>query len=653
VQTRALTLGLAVLLASLSPLVPAQQSSNAVELDIAFDLNPDNETVGVTMSVEDPGPLSELQLGFGELRALEDQPRLTGSWTQEDSRAIADLEESPNAKAKWTASGAIRVESQEGTGRTTHVGDQFAVVKSGSMVPSIRYSFPQDESPKFDSELTVDVPEGWLVRGPWDQSGQDSFLLDRPLPRGFVAASDELEDKRLGEGDEAYDIARLAGAREDPETEQLLLKARSYLGGIYGPTDRVQFIVTAPNPMFHGGLGSPAGVFLHADTDARVVAHELVHSFQGMQFSREPTQASVWLAEGSAVVHGSLLEVAADVKTRDQVREFLQSRANEANRDGNAVDLTTAVYNSGNERAAYTKGPVVVTALDERIREATDNQFSLVSVLGGLNERAAESDGRYTMTTSDLEDAVANVTGYDPFEFFEEYVYGPSVPDLGSIFPDALSVRVESTTPSPPVAGKTITLNVRLTNADTNPTSIEAPILVNGTEMGQLVANVSAGETVDTKVTIPPLDRGQYRVTIEGASAEFRVLRPAKLSVAVTTWPRTLVAGQNVTLGAEISNEGQAPFDEPVTLELDGEALRTDRLRVPTGETSTLAHTVDAMTAGPHTVTVRAENGTALASRTITVDAAPDRAATPTVGWVGLAMLAAALARLGPSRARD
>lgn len=646
VRTRVVLLALLLVGAGI-PAPVAGQTSSTVQLDLTFQLDPEDGTVHVTFEVEDPGSLRTIQLALGELEALQGDPSFEGDWRQEDGRAVADLEETPQASAQWTSDGRIRAETLEGEGYTTYVGGSFAVVKAGSMTPNIRYSFPQDRKPTFQTDLTVQAPDDWGAKGPWPSQG-GAFQLDRPLPRGFLAVGPSIEEVTLGSGEDAYRIVRLAGASETATTERILLEARSYLGGLWGRTAHQQFIVVAPDPMFRGGLGSPAGVFLHGDADGSVVAHEMVHAYQGFRFSRQPGEATVWLGEGTAVVHGVLLEVASGVKSREEARTFLQERAEKA-KEEHAVDLTSAVYGSGNEQAAYTKGAVVVTAIDDRIREATDNQYTLSDVLKELNRRGASSDS-FTVSTSGFLQTIQNVTDASLESFFDRYVHDSSVPDLGSIFPGQVSVRIVGTDPDPPVEGEPFEVLAQLTNLDTQETQVDVPVLVNGSQRGRLVATLPAGASARADADVEALDRGSYQVRIRGATAEVRVRTPAEPSANVTVWPPQPVAGENVTLGARISNVGEAPYRGDVQISLDGEPILQRRVDVGSDDVRTISRTLQPLEPGSHEVRVVGVDGRVLAEQTFEVTQEVEQAQAPGASAVLAVTLMAAVAFLVRAR---
>ncbi|MDX1612650.1 MAG: hypothetical protein R3185_09780, partial [Candidatus Thermoplasmatota archaeon] len=211
-----------LLLVAWAPALQAQQAPEA-QLSLTFELDPAAGEVTVTLTVEDPGSLAELRLALGALgtRVANEEPTLSGAWHWDGEEAVADLREDPRAQASWRAQGRIEVVSSEGEGHTSYVGEGFALLKASDMVPQVRYSYPQGQEPAFRTTFQVVAPGGWDVRGPWP-AAQDGFQLDGIIPRGFLAAGPDLVTARLGQGPQAYNVVRVAGAEEEATTRTLL-----------------------------------------------------------------------------------------------------------------------------------------------------------------------------------------------------------------------------------------------------------------------------------------------------------------------------------------------------------------------------------------------------------------------------------------------
>ncbi len=648
-----LLLSIALLLAPVLLPVAGAQGGQTVQLTLASTLHPDDGTVDLTLSVADPGNLREIRLNMGGLSTCVQDPcdpdLRGGAWTWDGDHAVADLTEDPDPQASWTTDARISVVSNEGTGHTSYVGESFSVVKVSDLMPEIQYSFPEGDPPAFRTALSVQTPDGWDVQGPWDRSGQ-AFQVDGAIPRGFLAAGPDLERATLGSGTEAYEIIRVDGAQEDAATRQLLEAADAYLAGIYGTLPINRFIVVAPDPMFRGGLASPEGIFLHADADAEVVAHELVHAYQGFQVSRAPGQALVWLVEGTAVVDGARLEVAAGLADKAEVVQRMQERQEEARRS-HGVDLTTAVYGSGNEQAAYTKGAVVTIALNDAIRDATDREYTLADVLTELHDRHSGQAAPEPFTTPDLQAIIGDVTGFDFSQFFDRFVTGASVPELGAVFPGEAAVRILGTDPAQPVALEPFNLRVAIANLDVTTITINRSILVDGSQVGRLVATLEPGQRAETEAAVSPLPRGTYTLTLDGASRELTVVAPARLNASIETWPVPPVAGQLATIGVVLENTGEAEAAGIVQLRIDGSQVASLDVTVPGGQRQTISRGVDELTAGDHTIVVQGPDGRTLATRTVTV-ADAQRMDAPGPATLAVAVVLTAIAGLVPARRR-
>lgn len=647
-----LPLTLLVLLGALAPsLAQTGEPSDTAQLSLTFGVDPDSGEVEVSLAVEDPGPLVVLKLDLGRLDSLIGEPTLQGAWKQEGTQSVVDLEATPRASAQWTAQGRIAVQSHSGEGFTSHVNDRFAVLKAGDLMPTVGYQSPQGSNPRFATTFTVDMPAGWTAAGPWEERGEGRFLVESAIPGGFLVAGEDLEEVELGGQGPAYRIVRVDGAVEDAQTERILVAAKGFLGGLYGPSEHQRFIVVAPDPMFRGGLGSPDGVFVHEDSDSSVVAHEMVHAFQRFQVSRQPGEATVWFVEGTAVVHGALLEVAAETRTREDVLDFLEDQHQKARSEHN-VDLTTAVYGAGNEPAAYTKGAVVITALNDHIKEATNDEYTLADVLREVNEEGQrQGTTRYLVDTDELLDVIGSVTGYELSPFFDEFVFGSGVPRLGSVFPGQASLRIVGTEPMPAVANEPVSLRVAMSNLDAREITVDEPVLVNGEEAGRLLATLAPGQSAEATATLTPVPKGSYQVQVDRSTYEMTVLSPPEPRANVTVWPASPSADRNVTVGAEISNAGEAPYTSPVRIVLDGAVVAEEQVHVPTGAQRTIARTLAPLSPGDHVVQIQRADGTVLASRAIEVQAhAP--AATPGLGTLVALTLLGLAASLAPGHRR-
>lgn len=615
-------LALAACLAAVPMTAQAQAQSTDPEFDLTFTLEPEDGTVDIRLAVDDPANLATLQLAFGNLNRLVGDPHLEGDWEWRDGGqvALADLRETPNAVAEWTANGQVRTHTHEGEGHTSYVGEDFAILRAGQMIPPISYQF-QTPAPTFHTAFHVNAPPTWTVEGPWERTGDRSFAIEAPLPRGFLVADDDLDEISLGHDEEAYRILRVEGTQEAEHTEKILLTARSFLGGIYGDIAHQRFIVTGPDPMFRGGLASPDGVFLHATANEAIVAHEMVHAYQSWDGNRG-SDATVWLMEGAAEIHGKLLEVASDHETRQGAQDWLEDTHLEAKQE-HGVDLRTAVYGSGNERAAYTKGAIVITALNDEIRGATNQEYTLAHVLRYINEETKErghqpwDEDRFT--NQDLQDAIRHVTGFSLQAFFDRYVYERDVPDPGALFPGEASIRILDTNPNPPISNEPFHVRVALANHDTREVTIDHPILIDGTPNGTLKATLRPGQDVETTAPVDPQPRGEYTLQIQDSTHDITIQNPPKPHITLTIVPQTPQTDQNVTAGFTVENHGEAPYNGPTTLTLDGETIRQQDAPVHAGTQRTFAQTLPPLPAGNHTLHATAPNGTIQGQTTFTV----------------------------------
>ncbi len=155
-----------------------------------------------------------------------------------------------------------------------------------------------------------------------------------------------------------------------------------------------------------------------------VWTHEYVHTRQSYRLAPEMS----WFAEASAEYYAASLAVTSGRVPYAAFRGHVAP-------DG-ATDQVLADPATWTAATAYRKGTVVLAALDDRIRTATDGDRSLVHVSRRLNRH----DG--TVTLAAFLDAVETVAGSEARSFAERAITGTETPDLPP--PTAYETRNES-----------------------------------------------------------------------------------------------------------------------------------------------------------------------------------------------------------------
>ncbi len=291
------------------------------------------------------------------------------------------------------------------------IATSWAIFRGSDLVPPAA----SDVLPDTESTGTV----RFNLPNDWDIVTQHRALGDRE--RVFQIESNRIYKRPAGwlmMGEISIERAEIAGLEVTMATTGRrglnLIDVRTFLrwtlpeliGLVDDPPDRL-VIVGAGDPMWRGGLSGPSSLFLHADRPlvasdgTSPVLHELVHVLMGARAAPDGD----WVVEGLAELYalqvlyrsGGLSEEERDAALR---RFRRRGRSVENLRKGPSTGRITA-------KAAY-----VLSRLDEKIRDGSDNKKSLDDVVRIL----ATQDER--ISTASLEAAVTEVLGEPLAEFF-------------------------------------------------------------------------------------------------------------------------------------------------------------------------------------------------------------------------------------------
>ena len=157
-------------------------------------------------------------------------------------------------------------------------------------------------------------------------------------------------------------------------------------------------IISAGDPMWHGGLSAPASVFIHADRPlisenaTSTLVHEVVH----VAMDVTAVNGFDWIVEGLAEYYSLELLQRGGAITARRYRRALERQAEWA---GNA-DKLCAVRSTG---ATTAFAVVIFRSLDEEIRRKTGAIFSLDDVITQL------AGSRSHLTLQTLENIVVDI----------------------------------------------------------------------------------------------------------------------------------------------------------------------------------------------------------------------------------------------------
>ena len=170
--------------------------------------------------------------------------------------------------------------------------------------------------------------------------------------------------------------------------------------------------------------------------------------------------------------------------------------------------------------------------------------------------------------------------------------------------------------------GENLTVTARVANeGDVTGTQEVAFAVDGGREGGERVTVApGANETVTFAYETVAADRPAVNLTVasenETATATVAVLAPASFGVALTAVEGSVVAGENLTVTARVTNEGTTRGTQEVAFAVDGGREGSERVTLAGGENVTLAFSYETETGDrPEVeVAVASENETATAA---------------------------------------
>jgi hypothetical protein len=366
-------------------------------------------------------------------------------------------------------------------------------------------------------------------------------------------------------------------------------------------------------------------VLVDADAELAAWIHEYVHTRQA--FSN--AERLRWLTEGSARYYEWVVAAESGYSGWGSLRGVLADGAND--------DSILAAPDTWESETEYTKGALVLAALDREIRAATDGDRTLADALRRIN-------GEDTAPTVDtFVRAVREVGGADAAAAAaaERYVTTPAVPDyrpttaeLATVYGRAApeiqrrvvsrSAVVENRTRQfdgigqvPLRPGERFRLTVRVTNtggarglAAVRPrlsTDRLGGDYLDTTWVGWVGPNESVTRTATHRFDRP----GFHDVTWNGERYDVRVA-PERGTASVTALNATGARTGDGPLAVDVTvrNDGERATFASFPVTVDGRRVSTAALIVDGGERKTVTVHVDAGVSGPTVVGMGGVNTT-------------------------------------------
>ncbi|MBL8246003.1 MAG: hypothetical protein JNL89_17535 [Rhodanobacteraceae bacterium] len=269
-----------------------------IEWRLAFDAKTKTAQGSLTLG-KGAGEVSAIDFNFP---AAYSQISADGKLERKGTRALW----TPPAKG-GTVRWRVRIEEQRANGayRSYFPGD-WAIFRGDRAFPSAKVRAAKGAESR--ARLVLDVPKSWHQDTAYIAHPDGSFAVDDPdrrfdRPVGWMLVGDIGTRREIIAGTEVA-----LGAPKDEGMRRMdMLAFLNYtlpaMKDAFGTLPPKIFIVSAPDPMWRGGLSAPRSLYLHLDRPmvsenaTSTLLHELTHVVTRIRGEADDDD---WLAEGLA-----------------------------------------------------------------------------------------------------------------------------------------------------------------------------------------------------------------------------------------------------------------------------------------------------------------------------------------------------------------
>jgi hypothetical protein len=310
----------------------------------------------------------------------------------------------------------------------SYAGPDWIVTRARDLFPRIAIECEpgREAGVKSRARLIFRLPNGWHSTAALAPLGANTYRLNEPgkildRPRGWFALGKMTVDHQEIAGT-MVQVARAPGASLPAQAVfHFLDSTLPALKKLLNAAPETVLMVSAPDPMWHGGISGYQSFFIHAARPLRTpdktspYLHELFHVLQPYK----PAADADWIEEGLAEFYSLELQRRAGLIDTAAYRRALGyfERYGLWN-----VDLTRQQDNAATNNSA----PLVMYALDQRIQHATAGKARLDDVVTRLATRGGEVD------TDRFRRVVNAVSGKQFTKFFDRHVVQGIAPSIGA-----------------------------------------------------------------------------------------------------------------------------------------------------------------------------------------------------------------------------
>lgn len=289
-------------------------------------------------------------------------------------------------------------------GYDARITPSFAIVRGDDLVPPA--TVRATRGARAEAQLSAVLPPGWSAfETPWRPLRKAGvFAVDNPerafdRPTGWIIAGDlgvrrDLIEAETGACDDCghrdcgvgcIAISVAAPKGDAVHRNDILGMVHVTVPAMYeafGELPRKVLIVSAGDPMWHGGLSGPRSLFVHADrpliseNGSSTLMHEMVHVVTGLS----AVSGDDWIVEGIAEYYSMVLLNRAGLLSDARLARGIDWMRNR----GKVVKQLHTSHSSGRRTA---RAVALLADLDHELRQRSGGKHSLDDVVKALRKR--------------------------------------------------------------------------------------------------------------------------------------------------------------------------------------------------------------------------------------------------------------------------